>query len=291
MNTKCSVMEFKIEIKTMLFVMALLTCFSCNSTKNEQQEAYKVYENHIALSGEENLRDLGGFIGYEGKRVLYRKLFRSGNLAHLTDADRDTLAFLGIEQLIDLRTTGEREEEPDRVAPEIIQHHLPLIADVGRDSDDRGDIMARVLSKQLQAQDYMLSSYRNIDSLKLTSWEKIFNLLEDNKTTLWHCTAGKDRAGMTTALVLSSLGVDRSEIIADFMASNTYLAEYIEQRVDQIEANYGEGTGELLRPMLSVQEAYLEAFFASIDEEYGNMEAFLTAIGVDTAKMKANYLE
>lgn len=53
------------------------------------------------------MRDLGGFVGQDNKRVLYRKLFRSEELSRLTEADKDSLNSLGIEQILDLRTDSE----------------------------------------------------------------------------------------------------------------------------------------------------------------------------------------
>jgi protein-tyrosine phosphatase len=274
-----------------IFAAIVFSSTSCKTEKKEPKEDYLGYENHVALKGEDNMRDLGGFVGEGGKLVLYRKLFCSGELSHLTDADLDTIISLGIEQLVDLRFDSERVESPDRVPQSIAQYHLPLIADIGGKAGNREELLSKIIQGEMTAQELMLPVYSTIDSLKEANWKKIFDLLEANKTTLWHCTEGKDRAGMTTALVLFSLGVDRDTVIKDYMASNTYLAEYIEQRVAYMNSTYEEGVGEMLRPVLGVKEDYILAFLNAIDDNYGSMDTFLINIDVDIAKMQANYLE
>ena len=250
-----------------------------------------VYVNHIILQGEDNMRDLGGFIGKDGKRVLYRKLFRSGELSKLSDSDKDTLLSLGIEQIIDLRLDSERNEAQDNIPPNITSFHLPLISDIDGESGDRATVLAKIIDGGMTTDELMFPIYSTIDSLKENNWNKIFNLLESNKTSLWHCTEGKDRAGMTTVLVLFSLGVDRDTIIKDYMTSNSYLANYIDENVKYMNTNYGEGVGEKLRPLLGVKKEYILAFLNAVDKKYGSMDAFLKKLDVDITKMQTNYLE
>lgn len=248
----------------------------------------KVYENHIALEDEDNMRDLGGFVGQDERRVLYRKLFRSGELSKLTEADKDTLTALGIEQIIDLRTASEREELPDKVPEDIIRYNLPLNVE---SSSSHEEFERAIINGWIDAEEAMVDFFANIDSIKLVNWKKFFDLIEENKSTLLHCTAGKDRAGMTTALVLVSLGVDRDTIIKDFMASNTYLSESIEEIVDSLDSLYGNNAGELLRPLHRVEEDYILAFLDEIDTRYGSIDAFLAELDVDIEKIQANFLE
>lgn len=285
-------MKISSHIKLAVLFTALTFVFaSCIDRSDKSKETYMVYETHITLTGEDNMRDLGGLPGAEGKRILYHKLFRSGELSMLTDADLDTLKSLGIEQIVDLRTGEERTEAPDRVPEGTEAFHFPLLSDVGNGAGNMEELFRSVLQRQMTAQEMMLPFYGTIDSLKETNWASIFDLLESGKTSLWHCTAGKDRAGMTTALVLSSLGVERAVIIENYMATNSYLSAYIEQNVAQLDSAYGEGAGNALRPIFGVEEAYILAFFNAIDEQYGSMDAFLGRMGVDKAKMQANYLE
>jgi protein-tyrosine phosphatase len=247
-------------------------------------------DNHIALTGQPNMRDLGGFVGTGGKRVLFHKLFRSGDLSKLTAADKVVLSGLGIQQLIDLRTDSERASSPDFIPAGASVFDLPLIQDLGG-AGNSAAFFAQILSGKIKAEDYMMSLYSSINDFEVAEWTQIFNLLENGETTLYHCTAGKDRAGMTTALLLSALGVDRETIVADFMASNDYLKQSIEAQVGYLNALYGAGVGDLLRPVLGVEEKYIQAFFAAVDQQYGSVDQFLDVLGVNRGQLQRHFLE
>jgi protein-tyrosine phosphatase len=269
--------------------LAALTT-SCSDDDSKSAAPYEIDENHVALTGEDNMRDLGGYVGQDGKRVLYHKLFRSGELSTLTATDLEHIAIKEIAQVIDLRTTAERTEKADKAIEGAARYEYSLIDDQNGANGGLNDVMGMILSGQVTAEEIMVPAYA-IDQTKITQWIKIFDLLESGETTLWHCTAGKDRAGMTTALVLSSLGVDRATIINDFMLSNTYLATSNQQTVAYINSQYGPGVGEQLMPLLGVEEEYITTFFTNIETNYGSVENFLKVIKVDVAKMRKNFLE
>ena len=84
------------------------------------------FDRHIKLEGEDNMRDMGGFETMDGRRVSKGKLFRSGQLNELTEADVRILASLGIKQVVDLRSDAELEEKPSRLPQGVTMHHLSL---------------------------------------------------------------------------------------------------------------------------------------------------------------------
>lgn len=290
----------KKNLQKLLYVallgLATFTTFSCsNDDDKETATPYATDENLVALKGEDNMRDLGGYVGSNNKRILYDKLFRSGDLSALTTADVEHITSKGLTQIIDLRTSTERKEKPDASFNGIAHYDLSLLDESGSASgiaSGSTDVMGLILSGKMKAEDMMLPLYV-IDDVKISQWTKIFDLLETGKTTLWHCTAGKDRAGMTTALVLSSLGVDRKVIIEDFMKSNDYLKASNQQTINYINTQYGiPGMGEKLIPLLGVEEIYITNFFKDIETKYGSVDNFLEKIiKVDAAKMKSNFLE
>jgi len=272
--------------KYLIILFFLSSFFACGQKEQRSTESYKVLTNHIQLQGEDNFRDLGGFVGQNGKRVLYRKLYRSGELVDLTNSDKNSLSNLGIEQIIDLRTKLKRQEAPDNIPNGIPNYHLPLL-----EYGNSKEYIDQILSGQVDARELMLSVYRELDSLKITNWKNIFDLLEDNKVTLWHCSAGKDRAGMTTALVLSSLGVEENVIIKDYMTSNNFLSASNRNTSTYLESKYGKQAAELMQPLIRVEYEYIEAFLNSIKKNYGSTEEFLAVLDVDIEKMQENYLE
>ncbi|MFD2891247.1 tyrosine-protein phosphatase [Flavobacterium chuncheonense] len=282
-------MKASIFSKYALVGLLATSFISCNNDDENTVEKYQVYEKHVQLEGEDNMRDMGGYIGKDGKRVVFRKLFRSGELSALTVNDIATMKSLGIKTIVDLRTETERNEHPDVTIEGFNRIELSLIEESSVASGQT-DYMSAILSGEVDASEMLLSAY-TIDAHRIQVWTTIFNHLEENNITLWHCTAGKDRAGMTAALILSSLGVDRDVIINDFMASNIYLSDYIEGTISYINNTYGNNSGELLRPLLGVEIEYIEAFLNKIDQDYGSMSAFLDLLDVDINKMQENYLE
>ena len=270
------------------FLFLVLSAIIFTACNNETEN----FNNHIYLKGEDNFRDLGGYEAEGGKKVIYRKLFRSGELSQLTTSDTSTLTRLYIEQAIDLRTEEEQIAKPDNLPQGIAFYNIPVLSTIpGVGALSEEEQLGSLLSGEINAQEFMMALYSTIDSTKILAWKKIFNLLETGKPTLWHCTEGKDRAGMTSALVLFSLGVDEETVIEDYMASNTYLAESIEQNIAYMNSEYGEDKGDIIRHVLGVEKEYIVAFINAVKEKYGSIDEFLNVLDVDKEKMKANYLE
>ena len=130
------------------------------------------------------------------------------------------------------------------------------------------------------AEEYMAGLYRNLvmDPFSRQQYRKFFGILLDQKegAVLWHCSAGKDRVGVGTALLLSALGVPRETILADYMMVNTFTAEVVESRLEEL--NEGLQNPQLidcLRELMQVQESYLISVFQAIEDGYGTMDSFL----------------
>lgn len=275
--------------KSFLLSFLFLGLVSCE--KEDDTPAFQTSESQVALVGEDNMRDLGGYVSSNGKHVLYGNLYRSGELNGLTTEDVAKLSSLGIRRVIDLRTETEMTEKPDHLPTGVVNYHLSLLADIPGSSTSQQELMGQIMSGTVLAEDYMLPLY-TLDSQKITNFRAIFDLLQSGGTTLWHCTAGKDRAGMTTALVLSALDVPRETIVQDFMKSNDYLSSYINGTVSYLNSTYGPGIGDKMIPMLGVEQIYIEAFFNDIETKYGSVNNFLTnELKVDKSKMKKLYLE
>lgn len=278
--------------KQFVLPLILLIIFSTSCNKESDTQPYATYETQIMVAGAPNMRDLGGFYDTNGKRVLYHKLFRSGDLSKLTTSDLDTLSVLGINQVIDLRTSAEITSAPNIVpSTGLTSTNLPLFASDNGGSSD-AQIIGGILQGTLSADSLMISMYNTIDSLKLANWTKAFAILQTTgNTTLFHCKNGKDRTGMTAALILSSLGVSQDDIVGDFMASNLYLSKTIAAQVSAMNSAYGAGAGNKLISLFGVEDSYIYAFFNAVNAKYGSMDNFLTSLGVNKTKMRALYLE
>jgi len=257
----------------------------CDSTEN------KNVENQIPLDGADNVRDLGGYTTSDCKVIKNGMLFRSDALSGLTGDDIDILNNLNIETVVDLRTADEISEAPDNLPDSVNWVNYPLLHDV-TGGMNQIEFFKAIMSGDLLAEDHMISIYQNIDQYFIDNLIKVFDEIEKGRPVLWHCTSGKDRAGMTTVLLLTALGVDKESVMADYMLSNKYLAKSNEQKKEYFDTNYGEGAGEKFAPMFIVDESYLEAFYEKLDKDFGGIDNFIkNEIKVDVELLKKHYLQ
>lgn len=252
---------------------------------NATEKAY-ISETLLALEGEDNFRDLGGIVTADGKSLKWGLVFRSGELSDLTEADKNYMQSTGITRLVDFRSEHERLEAPDLIPDGIAVSELPVYDPIfGEDLTT-----AWLMQGDSLALDTMLV---NANRLFVTDFQAEFSSfmkqMEDGNKMVFHCTAGKDRAGFAAVLFLSALGVERETIIDNYLESNQYLAAYIEQTVAYV--NSVGLNGELLRPVLGVRQDYIETALNLIDSQYGGMDSYLQTLGVDVDKLKALYLE
>lgn len=119
-------------------------------------------------------------------------------------------------------------------------------------------------------------------------------LLEKHeKAVLWHCTAGKDRTGFATVILLELLGVDREEILKDYLRTNEYLKEEQEQLIHMVQAQSGirdEASREALTFLFGASEIFLNALYQKTESLFGSFEGFLEQ-GLDITPDKKKKLQ
>jgi protein-tyrosine phosphatase len=142
-----------------------------------------------------------------------------------------------------------------------------------------------------QSLEHMVEGYRMIAEVGPPSYQKLMDVVLDqsNWPILIHCSAGKDRAGVAVTLILEALGVDRETIMEEFLLTNEisrtqekaiFLSKE-RKKSSRGKASVRGPSASAWFPIVGVQAEMLEAFYASVDEQYGSMDAFLTGIGVD----------
>jgi protein-tyrosine phosphatase len=175
------------------------------------------------------------------------------------------------------------EEEPDPdVAPEAVR--LPII-------DEATDVEAitdAVLAGDLDAidPDLLLEGMPGIATEFPDEWRTLIQRLseEASRPTNLHCTAGKDRAGWASALVLRTLGVPEDVVMEDYLLSQQYLAESNEETLATVRGIVAgvQGVPEdevdmsTLEALLTVEPEYLQAAFDAVAEQYGDWDTYLT---------------
>lgn len=178
----------------------------------------RVAERLLPLEGGRNFRDLGGYRGAGGRQVAWGKIYRSGVMSGLTNADFDYLSALGIHVICDLRNPHERAGEP---TPYIANGKAKVVA---FDYDMNASMAALAgATTKAQAVDVFAQSYLQFLEILTPHYTDLFARLVANEGPLaFNCSAGKDRTGMAAALILSVLGVPREAVIADYALTQVY---------------------------------------------------------------------
>ena len=210
-------------------------------------------------------------------------IFRGGELSSLSLEDQELLSKkCNIKTIIDLRTIEEYNEKRDVEIGGIKNIHMPLL--------NREDM---TLTPQ-QLPD-MFDAYRKvIGKNKKEFWTKLFDILLDNENgaIMYHCTQGKDRTGVVTAVILSALGVNRNTIFEDYLLTNKFMSMPDEYK--KYEEGMPEEVLKIFRGLFFVNQEFLEETFKEIDSLYGSMDNFLEeCCSLDKTKLerlKAKYL-
>ncbi|MDY6852415.1 MAG: tyrosine-protein phosphatase, partial [Thermodesulfobacteriota bacterium] len=238
-------------------------------------------ERRVPLEGSFNFRDLGGYRTTDGRRVKWGRVFRSDHLARLTEQDQVLLGNMGLRLVCDFRTPAETEKAPDRLPQDssIEYLHLPVI----HGEFDPAVAMARMKQGDIGwlTHDFMLKRYKKkVDDFP-DIWGTVLNRLADpgNRPLVFHCTAGKDRAGACAALILLALGVPEETVIYDHGLSNVYIADVLEKVYKYIRAMGVDP--EAVHPYFTAPRDAIEAFLNHIREVYGGADNyFRTKAGV-----------
>ena len=239
---------------------------------------------HLALQGASNFRDLGGYATTDGRITRWRHIFRSNHLGQLTAADVEIVRALGVRSAFDFRGVEERTAGVC-VVNEIAVHSLPIEPTVV--AALRAELAGGTLTAPV-ALDLMRESYRNYVRHNTHSFRTLFgHLLEDRAPLVIHCTAGKDRTGFASALILHALGVPDDVIAEDYLLTNRHYKRDATAATDLPE--------DVRNAIGNVEASYLAAAFEAVGKEYGDLEAYLRdGLKLGTAErtaLKERYLQ
>ena len=238
-------------------------------------------DRKIYLEGIQNVRDLGGLQAADGKGVASGRLLRSANLAGATPADRSTLREKWhLAKVIDLRTAMERREQPDALPKDVAYLPIPILdestAGISHEKSLETDRIATAIPQMEKLYRMMVTlepCRRNLGQAARCVMEHDF----DQGSVLWHCTEGKDRCGLLTAILLSALCVDRRQIMEDYLLTNEVNEAKAQLYYRQmLAAGRPEPEAAAVRCAFLAKESYLSEAFSAIDEQYPDMEAYLS---------------
>jgi protein-tyrosine phosphatase len=230
-------------------------------------------ERRIDLPGCANFRDLGGYPTDGGMLLRWRHLFRSDALNGLTPEGVDRVVDeLGIGAIVDLRSTGEVGVEGcgklrDRIP---VYHHLPLFeGPLTLDPD--------LMNRLTLAERYFLMAERAKDPIARV----ISALAESSTPVVYHCTAGKDRTGLISAIVLGLLGVPDEFIVADYAASQDNLDAIIDRLTQSV--SYRDVIETLPADTLHAKPETMFSLLELLRDRYGSFRGYANDIGLSDA--------
>ena len=266
----------------------------------------------IELKGLVNTRDLGGFETVDGRKIRPGRLIRSGELYDATSEDIKKLTQqYHLKTIVDFRTETERAGRPDPDIEGVRYIFNPILNEetmgITREKENDKKDGLKELMKFISTPDfdvvrYMEDIYERIvsDAYSIEQYKKFFDILlcQNDGAVLWHCSAGKDRVGVGTALLLTALGVPEDVILEDYVKVNDYVRDKNERMIGGMLSGIEGPEKEILRPslegMFTVRKEYIQSVFKRIGEIYGSVEQCLeTAIGLDNEKreqLKKMYL-
>ena len=260
----------------------------------------------IGLAGIGNARQLGGYTGAGSRRIKEGVLLRTGKLADAAEGDLERLKNVyHLTEVVDFRTTFERDAAPDPVIEGVQNYHFGILDESAKENQGMAAAAAGGAFPLEKVMEFitggaMENMYVDI-ALSPVSQQGYSRFLEvllnhEDGAVLWHCTAGKDRAGFGSVLILSALGVDRKTILEDYILTNQYYRESIEQLEQYVRSKgFPEEAVKASKAMAGAEQAYLEKALGVIDKNYGSMDVYLEkqlGLSVDNKqKLQNKYLE
>ena len=253
----------------------------------------------VAFEKLNNVRDLGLVPLATGREMKKGILFRADQLFPATPDDREKIKELGITQVIDLRSLAEAAQKPDPEIPGVENIALPVVEDmrpgVTRDDESTTSLLHTLVAGAEAdshfVDNYMGSLYRAfvIDPFSSAQYTTFVDLVigaaQHDRAILWHCTAGKDRAGFAAVILLKALGAEDDVILQDYLFTNECLVDDVNAMV----ASLGDALPSWLEPafrrVFRAEEPFLQAAYDAADKVYGGFDSYLEqALGIDDAK-------
>ncbi|MDE2303359.1 MAG: tyrosine-protein phosphatase [Sphingomonadales bacterium] len=250
-----------------------------------------VAERVLPLEQGSNFRDLGGYPAWGGRHVRWGLIYRSGATPLLSAADLDQIGAVGLREMVDLRSSEERVLAPSRIAGVpygAVGYPMQALASGGH-----FDVEAL---------------YRAFPELLKPQLRMIFaDLLRGDVPIVYNCSAGQDRTGFASAMILAALGVPMADIYRDYELSTSYRhpeyemppidpAQHPHDPVAQMFARASQGPVRKPQPLLTADgKPFLAYSFAAITARWGSPANYLReeiAVGpVQLAQLRRRYLQ
>lgn len=211
-----------------------------------------------------NTRDIGGYRAAEGKFIKYSAFWRSDLPNEITDCDVAAMISVGMTDVIDLRSHEEVKCQPCALAvvKGLNYKHCALAGD-GRVPDSPEGVAA---------------SYMEIADGHAVMSEVMRCIARSKGGVVCHCTAGKDRTGVVTAILMMLVGVSDEDISENYMQSEPNLRGLVEELCRSY--------SDLDREVITPKRRYIEEFLGLFRQKYTNAESYMYAIGLKKSEIR-----
>ncbi len=295
-DSTCLVLRWQLDKPTAVIIAAGLTPLSKDHTRLLRAEAgtqeahldslragriyvsitpveggapFVVSERRLAFEGAKNFRDLGGYKTGDDQFLRWGAIFRSDSLHQLTEADLLVFNSIGVRTVYDLRSNAERSEAPDPVEPVALE-----IVSVAPGEEGPG---LAGIATTLDAERLLRDIYVGMLANSALLFGQLFTGLATpgRLPAVFHCAGGKDRTGMTAALMLSALDVERETVLDDYELTARWRT--IEDERELFRTIVGAGVPEeaALAFFGAPRWAMAEALDV-LDKDYGGVQAYLS---------------
>lgn len=269
----------------------------CRHPMEKSVETNVTQTRHIALQGQSNFRDIGGYKTIDGRTVKWGQVYRSGELPRLTDED------VAILQKLDLRMVHNflLEEEIAQRGEDRLPEGATLVNNPIRTSAD--DLVIAALDARKTGDFSMIPPDLNQEVHRILAldgrdeYAAMIRAVIDpaNRPFVFHCSHGVHRTGTATAILLSALGVPWESVREDYLLSNTFRAEENEKRIKQLTTGAAKTLGippedvdtTNIVAFYILQSDYIDGTLEVIEEEYGSMSEYLhRGLGLSDSEIK-----
>lgn len=247
----------------------------------------------IELAGADNARDFGGTVNEKGKTIIKGRFIRSNALDRLSAEDIEKLHDeYRLERVIDLRTSENVLEKPDVKIPGAEIVNIPIFEEsaIGIKREKRTDLLNAIPEEFTT----MADLYRRMvtDPFCIAQLKHIFKVIlnEREGSVLWHCSEGKDRCGLVSALFLKIMDVPDETVLNDYLRTNDVALKRSEVYYQKVLDKTGdEAMASKVRSMFVADEAYFSAAMDEIQKRFGGVANFIETQLEISPEMKAEF--
>ena len=245
----------------------------CRCVRLGRRDGMEPHEHHwirLPLDCAYNVRELGGYPTSDGGCTRFHRFLRSDGLGRLTQRDQDFLRSYGVRAVLDLRDESEAADFPDvSLGPDVHYANIPLLGYNAAEIEElERNFTPETFSMEMVYQ-RMIENYEGIRAC--------MRFLADapDGCVLFHCAVGKDRTGIIAMVLLSLAGVDRWDVVSNYIQSRTNL-----MRDEAFAADWEDGTRSVFRDGMRSEPELIEFAYDLVDVDHGGIDTYLLECGV-----------